>query len=87
MAEFSKQWAEINDPEFGWDFDIEEIALQLKPNHYVPIICEGFGFIAVGKDENDDIMLAIPTGESEKDENDQIIETVVWQPYKDIINS
>ena len=29
MAEFCKQWAEINDPEGGWDFDIEEVSNQL----------------------------------------------------------
>ena len=46
MAEFCKQWAEINDPEGGWDFCIEEVSNQLDPNHYVPMICEGFTFIS-----------------------------------------
>jgi len=85
MAEFCKQWAEINDPEGGWDFDIEEISNQLEPNHYIPIICEGFGFIAIGKDNENKITLAIPTGKFETDENGQIFDTVTWQAYKDII--
>ena len=85
MAEFCKQWAEINDPEFGWDFDIEEISNQLQPNHYIPIICEGFGFITIGKDSDNQIMLAIPTGEIETDEEGQIADKITWQAYEDII--
>ena len=85
MAEFSKQWVDINDPEFGWDFDIEEVTSQLNPNHYIPIICEGFGFIAIGKDAEDKIMLAMPTGETETDEEGQISDKVIWQAYEDVI--
>jgi hypothetical protein len=85
MAEFSKQWAEINDPEFGWDFDIEEVSNQLDPNHYVPMICEGFGFIAIGRDENYNVLLAMPTGETETDEEGQISDTVTWHAYEDIV--
>jgi hypothetical protein len=85
MAEFCKQWAEKYDPEFGWDFDIEEVSNQLDPNHYVPMICEGFGFIAIGRDENYNVLLAIPTGETETDENGQISDIVTWQAYEDIV--
>jgi hypothetical protein len=85
MAEFCKQWVEINDPEFGWDFDIEEISNQLEPNHYIPIICEGFGFIAIGKDNENKITLAIPTGEFETDEDGQTFDQVTWHTYEDII--
>jgi len=49
MAEFSKQWCEINDPDMPWDFDIFEVASNLKNNFYIPYICEGFGFSAIGK--------------------------------------
>ena len=49
MAEFSKQWCEINDPDMPWDFDIFEIANNLTQNFYIPYICEGFGFSAIGK--------------------------------------
>ena len=76
MAEFCKQWAEINDPEGGWDFDT---------NHYVPLICEGFGFIAIGRDENYNVLLAMPTGEFETDEDGQTFDQVTWHAYEDII--
>ena len=85
MAEFSKQWAEKYDPEFGWDFDIEEVSNQLDPNHYVPMICEGFGFVAIGRDENYNVLLAMPTGEIETDENGQISDKVIWQTYEDVV--
>jgi len=85
MAEFSKQWVEKYDPEFGWDFDIEEVSNQLDPNHYVPMICEGFGFVAIGKDTNNDIMLAIPTGEFETDEDGQTFDKITWQAYEDVV--
>lgn len=48
MAEFSKQWTELYDDEFPWDFDIEEEAESIPKGHYKPIICEGFGFIGIG---------------------------------------
>ena len=39
MAEFSKQYCELYDPEFPWDFDIEEFAEGIPKGHYKPIIC------------------------------------------------
>ena len=86
MAEFSKQWAEKHDPEFGYDFDILEIADNLEPNHYISIICEGYGFIAIAKDGNGDLMLGMPTGHSEQDENGNYYDDVVWTPYEKVIN-
>ncbi len=47
MAEFSKQWADIYDTEFPWDFDIEVEAESISKGYYKPMICEGFGFIAI----------------------------------------
>lgn len=85
MAEFCKQWAQMYDPEGGWDFCIEEVSNQLDPNYYVPMICEGFGFIAIGRDENYNVLLAIPTGETETDENGQISDKVIWQAYEDVV--
>ena len=53
MADFSKQWVEKNDPNMGWDFDIEAIAVDMKPGTINPYyICEGLGCVAIGKDEN-----------------------------------
>jgi hypothetical protein len=57
MADFSKQWCDLNDPEMPHDFDIEEIAATLKPDYYKSFICEGFGFLAIGKDVDDNIIL------------------------------
>lgn len=47
MADFSKQWAELYDPKFPWDFDIEAEAEAIPKGYYKPMICEGFGFIAI----------------------------------------
>lgn len=48
MAEFSKQYCDIHEPEMMWDFDIEEMAETIPKGHYKPIICEGFGFSGIG---------------------------------------
>lgn len=59
MAEFSKQYIQkFEHEDGGWDFDIEEVAATLEPEHYTPIICEGLGFVAIGKTGNGDIILA-----------------------------
>ena len=42
MADFSKQYCEIHDHGFPWDFDIEEIAEDLDHGYMNNIICEGF---------------------------------------------
>ena len=60
MADFSKQWCDLNDPEMPHDFDIESIAQKLKPGYYESFICEGFGFTAIGKDEDGEIILYFP---------------------------
>jgi len=57
MAEFSKQWCEIHDPQMSWDFDIDEIATEIPRGYYKPIICEGFGFVGIGVGMNRDIQL------------------------------
>lgn len=60
MADFSKQWCELYDPEMPHDFDIEDIVKKLEPGYYRSEICEGFGFIAIAKEETGDISLYIP---------------------------
>jgi hypothetical protein len=68
MAEFSKQYVQNFESEIGgWDFDIEEIAKDLEPEHYTPYICEGFGFVAIGKDENHKIILGFRNSQDEID--------------------
>ena len=66
MAEFSKQYCEIYDWDFPWDFDIEEIAETIPKGHYKPIICEGFGFSGIGVKLNGDIEILVV---DRKDEN------------------
>jgi hypothetical protein len=60
MAEFSKQYVErqFEDPEFAWDFDIEEIGKDLQNDHIHPMICEGYGFLGVFKNQKGEIELA-----------------------------
>ena len=75
MAEFSKQWCEINDPEMPWDFDILEEFDKLPTNHYISIICEGFGFIAIMRDYEDKCLLAF-------DDDGEIL----WEDYDQFMN-
>ena len=75
MADFSKQWADINDPEFPWDFDIMEEFKRLEPNSYVNVICEGFGFDAIGN-INGELKLSMPTGSAHFN----------WITYDELIN-
>jgi hypothetical protein len=77
MAEFSKQWCEINDPGgMTGDFDILEEAEKLEPNRYIDIICEGYGFCAIGKTEKGNVMLAFHNFQ------DGVTE---WLPYNQIV--
>jgi hypothetical protein len=66
MAEFSKQYCEIYDEEFNWDFDIEVEAETIPKGYYKPIICEGFGFSGIGVrlDGNIEILLPSPDDEN-----------------------
>jgi len=78
MAEFSKQYCELHDMGFDGDFDILEEFNKLKYDHYVPYICEGYGFIAIGKSDDDECILAMPI-------DDAPFGTVTWKKYEDII--
>jgi hypothetical protein len=77
MADFSKQWCDINDPDMPSDFDIDEVFNKLKPNTYDNWICEGFGFAAIGNMDGN-CMLAMPV-------DDANYGTVVWKPYDVIV--
>ncbi len=78
MAEFSKQWVLKQDPQSTmWDFDILEIANSLSNEYYTPQICEGFGFIAIAKDEYGGINLAFRNDENE----------LYWVEYNKLINN
>jgi hypothetical protein len=65
MAEFSKQYVqnfEMSDE--GYDFDIEEIAKELEPSQVTKMICEGFGFTWIMKDDKGEIFLIFPNYET-----------------------
>jgi hypothetical protein len=81
MANFSKQWCDINNAEMPADFDILEKADELQPDSYIPTICEGFGFIAIGRSIDNEIMLAMPVPPIEGDTE----EYIQWVPYNEII--
>ena len=78
MAEFSKQYCELYDNHMIHDFDIMDEFHKLKPDTYVPYICEGFGFIAIGRNENDECILAMPVDNAP-------FGTVVWKTYDEVI--
>lgn len=82
MADFSKQWCDLNDPEMRPDFDIFEVAAFMPDGHYTSIICEGFGFIAIGKDNDGNIILAMPTGGDPDQDGHSEVE---WKKYDEII--
>jgi hypothetical protein len=67
MADFSKQWADIYDSEFPWDFDIEVEAESIPKGYYKPMICEGFGFIAIEVSMDGKTYLIFDAGNNEID--------------------
>jgi len=76
MAEFSKQYIQSSNSELeNWDFDILEIAKTLKNGYYTPVICEGYGFIGIAKNEFGEIQLAFRKGKNEVD----------WKLYQEIV--
>ena len=60
-----------------WDFDIIEVAKELKIGYGLPYICEGFGFTYIAKNEEGDILLAFP---------DYVDELYDWKTYEEVIN-
>lgn len=76
MSEFSKQWCDLNDPEMPYDFDIEEVAKNnLKNGECTLLICEGFGFQAIGKNDNGKTILAF------KDHESSLIDWVDYEEF------
>ena len=75
MAEFSKQYVDQDDRDFGWDFDILEVAETLMAGYCYPCICEGYGFISIGRDSSGEIMLGFRGKEDE----------LIWKPYREVV--
>ena len=59
MADFSKQWCDINDPEMPYDFDIMEEHSKLETGYGIGIICEGFGILGIAKGHNNEVLVAV----------------------------
>lgn len=57
MAEFSKQYCELYEPQIQWDFDIDEVVKEIPKGYFKSIICEGFGFIGIGHKMDNTICL------------------------------
>ena len=81
MADFSKEYCDIWDPEFPYDFSILDISKDLQKGSYHSIICEGFGFHAIAKDRNDQILLGF-LADSENTHS-----SIVWQDYNNFMSS
>jgi hypothetical protein len=77
MADFSKQYCELVFPEMEPDFDILEISETLKNGEATPIICEGFGFIAIGKNEDGEVILAF------RNEESIFSNSIIWKKLTD----
>ena len=85
MADFSKQCCELHDPQMVHDFDILEIAESMENGFYTSVICEGFGFAAIAKDETGQILIGMPTyGDRISGEPGTTIQ-VEWKAYSDVI--
>jgi len=59
MSHFSNQYAKKFFADEG-DFCIFREARRLKPGYYAKFICEGYGFIALCKEEDGTLTAAIP---------------------------
>ena len=49
MANFSKEYVEKYFPEWCYAFSVDEMFNEIEDGHYRSKICEGFGFVAVSK--------------------------------------
>jgi len=57
MADFSKEYVDKYMDGCPADFSIVEEAAKLKSGEWMPIICEGYGFFGIYKDDEGDTFL------------------------------
>lgn len=86
MAEFSKQYCEIYEPDLDWDFDIEEEVSNIPKGHYKPIICEGFGFLGIGVRMDGTITILIDDSDGSY-ENSGAVRQVEYKKYIELHKS
>lgn len=58
MAEYSKEYCIEKNMGFQGDFSIKEIFENLEKEDYIGIICEGYGFMAIARNKEDQCLLA-----------------------------
>lgn len=58
MAEFSKEYCIERNMGFEGDFSIKEIFENLEKDDYIGIICEGYGFMAIARNKENQCLLA-----------------------------
>ena len=76
MADYSKQWVDTaTKGDLPWSFDILDEASRIEPGYYLPIICEGYGFIAISKDNHGEIFLAF----------EDVEDNIKWIPYQKLL--
>jgi len=85
MAEFCtycapKMWGEEVLP----DIDVVAIAESLPQDTYSLVLCEGCGMSAIGKDRDDTVFIAMPTGIEVAEENKKEVNWVTLDEYKKI---
>ena len=78
MASFSKQYLQLSEwDSFPPDFDIDEIFTSLEKGFYRSIICEGFGILALGLDNDGNKLVYLGNLESGEEK---------WIKYTNFIN-
>ena len=58
MSEFSKEYCIQKKMGFEGDFPIKEEFEKLENNHYIDVICEGYGFFATAQNQDNQCLLA-----------------------------
>ena len=72
MAEFSKEYCIERNMGFEGDFSIKEEFNKLEKDHDIGIVCEGYGFIAIARNKDDECLLAYRGEDYE----------IIWDEYK-----
>jgi hypothetical protein len=86
MADFSRQYCEAFDSELPWDFDINEEFAHLEPDTMVNLICEGFGFVAIGKSAGGEMLLA-EVVEDQPEDIDNDSQLIQWRTLDEFIET
>lgn len=75
MADFCTRCSiEMWGEEIAPDINVEQIISELKPDHYMDVLCEGCGMAAIGKNGAGEVYIAILDG----DPIDRVSNFVKW---------